>query len=395
MSPNLHLLDFIATEATHDDFYTMTELQNANLTYLIDELGKNCSLNKIDPLNESNVPVEAIKPSEVFSDSYFANNMVIDEKIMDEVLLGEPRKDLCQYKNWKPITVRSINYADMGVSGISAEIRHIAELIGATNDDTDAINDMFSQVVDNSNGKKDIYFVCDSASEVIKKFSKNEYFPANINMHVMISSATLADPATQMKEANYKLEPKQGNKYIHTYVVPINLEKCDKFGLLDFKITHQLKRDYTVKEIFEYTGQGNNNIPRRRVLDPSHEKTTKHALKSEIEGKSKILGLRIAQYKRMGDHQQIRFIRWLWNRQNFQKRQTLYHLNSVGEGVVPLSTLQSTLQSFTRPDHTNCFFVTGDYPAFEYAIFHRINAIIKTNSSSSAIPRGLLMVRFN
>ena len=72
---------------------------------------------------------------------------------------------------------------------------------------------------------------------------------------------------------------------------------------------------------------------------------------------------------------------------NFEKRQTLYNSNTGR--VIP-----TNLNSFVRPDPTNCFFVTGDYPAFEYAIFHRINAIIKTSASNGS-KRGMLMVRFN
>ena len=68
--------------------------------------------------------------------------------------------------------------------------------------------------------------------------------------------------------------------------------------------------------------------------------------------------------------------------------QTLYHSN-ISQIINP-----PNLNSFISPNPNNCYFVTGDYPAFEYAIFHRINAIIKTCASNGS-QRGLLMVRFN
>ena len=88
----------------------------------------------------------------------------------------------------------------------------------------------------------------------------------------------------------------------------------------------------------------------------------------------------------MGDHQQIRFVRWLWDKKNFNSSQELYHVNT--------NTTLTNLTSFNRPSPNNCFFVTGDWPAFEYAIFHRINAIIKTSASNGS-PRGILMVTFH
>lgn len=451
----LELLDFIATEATHDNFYNMTDLMDPNkggkdLKELIDELGKKCSLEETQtPTTTLNVPFNNAPtelPSDVFKTSYFANNKGISEHEMDEVLLGDTRKSLCSdqkyIKQWHTTQVPSIDFNTMKVSDQDADIQHFTD-ITAVPDDTTTINDMFSQVV-KVNGKKDIYFVCDSASELIGKFSTTPYFPDDINVHVMISSATLADPSSKITllQKHPRKKPKIGDKYIHTYDVPINLEKCDKFGLLDFDISHTLigtNPDYQVEEIFEYseTGQATptkpppppyssytlHPYPSRRSLNPANVQTSKKQIQCEIgkgflnhkkcnnkDGKpakapfnmDMIRGLRIAQYKRMGDHQQIRFIRWLWEG-NFMADQILYHLhpNSVQitktafqSAVVQNSVKNSILSSFRSPNPTNCFFVTGDYPAFEYAIFHRINAIIKT-SSSNCSKKGLLMVRFN
>jgi len=430
--PTLQLLDFIATEATHDSFYNMVDLIDQNkggidLKGLIDELGKKCSLKETKTPNTTlNVPFNNTPtklPSKVFKNSYFANNVGITEFKMDEVLLGEKRHVLCSiYKNtWHIIQVPSIDYFTMKVSKINAEIQHFTD-IACNFSDTIMINTMFSKVNRNSN-VRDIYFVCDSASELIGKFSKTRYFPNDINVHVMISSSTLADPSSRITQSSRhpKSKPQQGNKYIHTYNEPIDLKKCDKFGLLDFNITHRLhgpRPNYLVDETFEYSEKGlatgqkgavSEPYPSKRSLNPSNEATGKKVLQCEIgkgglnknqcgkiDGKpakqpfymDMIRGLRIAQYKRMGDHQQIRFIRWLWDRTNFVKSQTLYHSNN-GQEISP-----ANLNSFTSPNPTNCFFVTGDYPAFEYAIFHRINAIIKTSASNGS-KRGLLMVRFN
>ena len=433
----LELLDFIATEATHDSFYNMVDLIDQkkggyDLKELIDELGKKCSLKETTRINPTlNVPFNntppILPPSKVFKNSYFANNVGITEFKMDEVLLGEKRHVLCSKYNsrWHNIQVPSIDYETMKVSKINAEIQHFTG-IACKFSDTIMINTMFSKV--NRNPRKDIYFVCDSASELIGKFSKTPYFPHDINVHVMISSATLADPSsriTQFSRHNIS-NPIKGNKYIHTYDDSIDLKKCDKFGLLDFDITHSLygptKADYTVNETFEYSETGlptgqrgpGEPYPSKRTLNPSDVATGKKLVQCEIgkgilnhkncgkpDGKpakkpfymSMIRGLRIAQYKRMGDHQQIRFIRWLWDKPNFEKSQTLYHSNTGR--VIPTTTTNTTnLNSFVRPGPTNCFFVTGDYPAFEYAIFHRINAIIKTSASNGS-KRGMLMVRFN
>ena len=420
----LELLDFIATEATHDSFYNMVDLidkkkGNFDLKELIDELGKKCRLKetkakKITP----NVPSRNNTPSNVFKNSFFAKNIGISEFKMDEILLGKKRQLLCSsYKNkWSQIKVRSLDYNTMKVSDkTTAEIQHFPE-IACNRNDSIMINNMFSKV-----NVKDIYFVCDSASELIGKFSVTPYFPNNINVHVMISSSTLADPSSRItRKSRHTISvPKKANKYIHTYQVPINLKKCDKFGLLDFKITHNLKGnspDYHVEEIFEYSDTGsilkNKPIPLQRIFNPANIETAKKLIQCEIGkgktskaycGKSdgipakfpffmdKRRGLRIAQYKRMGDHQQIRFIRWLWDKKNFEKSQELYHSNSKNI-MHPNPNYLNSL--FNKPSPNNCYFVTGDYPAFEYAIFHRINAIIKT-SATNGTQKGILMVRFN
>jgi len=422
----LELLDFIATEATHDSFYNMTDLLdkrkgNYDLRELVDELGKYCVLKNTTQKNITpNVPYKSIPlsntPSKVFKNSYFAKNKGITEFEMDEVLLGEKRHLLClNNKNaWKQKNIRSLEYNTMKVSDKGARIRHFSE-IACNRNDTKLVNDMFSHV--KSRNTRDIYFVCDSASELIGKFSITPYFPTDINVHMMISSSTLADPSSRISRFTSKhanVAQKKGNKYIHTYQVPISLKKCDKFGLLDFSITHRLiaksqqhPTDYEVSEDFVYSKTGKTGrkdpIPQSITLSPAHKTTAKKKIQCLISGSSicninsakpakspfymdKRRGLRIAQYKRMGDHQQIRFVRWLWDKKNFNSSQELYHVNT--------NTTLTNLTSFNRPSPNNCFFVTGDWPAFEYAIFHRINAIIKTSASNGS-PRGILMVTFH
>lgn len=416
----LELLDFIATEATHDSFYNMTDLLdkrkgNYDLRELVDELGQYCVLKKTTQLKNKtpNVPYKTNIPSKVFKNSYFAKNKGITEFQMDEVLLGKKRHLLClTNKNaWNPINIRSLEYDTMKVSDKQASIRHFSE-IACNRNDTKLVNDMFYNVKAANKRDRDIYFVCDSASELIGKFSITPYFPANINVHMMISSSTLADPSSRISRftsKHAKYVPQNGNKYIHTYQDAISLKKCDKFGLLDFSITHALiagskgkLTDYKVSEDFKYSKTGQ-SIPQPITLSPAHKMTAKKKIQCVITGirtctinnakpaKSPFYmdmrrGLRIAQYKRMGDHQQIRFVRWLWDKKNFNSSQELYDANR--------RQVITNLTPFNRPTPNNCFFVTGDWPAFEYAIFHRINAIIKTSAPTGS-PRGILMVTFH
>ena len=417
----LELLDFIATEATHDNFYNMTDLIDPkkggiDLKNIIDQLANNCDLVTQQKNKTPNVPYKSIIPSNEFKNSFFSKNIGITEFEMDEVLLGKKRHLLClTHKKWDTIKVRSLDYFTMEVSDKDAEIKHFPQ-ISCNKKDTTMINDMFKNVKAKIN-KKDIYFVCDSASEVIGKFSITSHFPNDINIHMMISSSTLSDPSSRItRNSRHPISvPKKGNKYIHTYENEINLKICDKFGLLDFSINHSLTGigpDYSVSEIFEYSSKGssqpNHPIPLKRTLNPANLQTGKPALQCEIgtgrtiqsqcgkiyskPAKSPFYmdmrrGLRIAQYKRMGDHQQIRFVRWLWDKKNFMSKQELYDSKRQQK----MQTNQ--IKNFVPPSPKNTFFVTGDYPAFNYAVFHRINAIIKTASTNGS-SRGLLMVTF-
>ena len=151
--PKLELLDFLATEATHDKFYNMSDLLDKNkgkidLKGLVDELAKYCLLKetktkKIKP----NVPYTSNKPSNVFKNSYFAKNIGITEFEMDEVLLGKKRHLLClTNKNiWTSIKIRSLDYFTMKVSDKNAKIQHFSE-VSCNRNDSAMINNMFQNV---------------------------------------------------------------------------------------------------------------------------------------------------------------------------------------------------------------------------------------------------------
>ena len=301
---------------------------------------------------------------------------------------------------------------------------------------------------------KDIYIVCDSASEIIKYFLEDPTFPNNIRLHIMISSATIADPSspsTLGSSAVYIMENTNNiQKFVHIFKHPINFDINDPCNILSFVTTYQnygpngITLPTTPTDITQYANMlisktinwGNPtldaNHPIDNIYDPADSETSKLAIKHYINtGKrcvntplknsnctkkgpytttpkpsmNKICALRIAQVKRIGDHHQLAFCRWLISPNNFvsnaqlifsdvNPRYNVFTLRTFLDSraksqtgyfydyTPPPTPTPTQILDFEQPTKENTWFFTGDWAATCFASFLDINAILSTRASA-------------
>lgn len=114
--------------------------------------------------------------------------------------------------------------------------------------------------------------------------------------------------------------------------------------------------------------------------------------------------IRRSQQKRLGDHGAIRECKWIQLPNNYnaaasfhitlpdytaanaqQNRPWEWWIQNQGPGRPGLQDVRAEVQADAndpnaRPNPNNTFFLTGDYPAFNFAIFNRINSIKCVNT---------------
>jgi len=304
---------------------------------------------------------------------------------------------------------------------------------------------------------KDIYIVCDSASEIIKYFLEDQNFPTNIRLHIMISSVTIADPSspsTLGSSAVYVMEnPHNIQKFVHIFKHPINFHINDPCNILSFVTTYQnygpngITLPTTPTDITQYAnmliskriGWGNStldaNHPIENLYNPADSETSKLAIRHYINtgtrcvntplrnsnctkngpytttpkpSMNKICALRIAQVKRIGDHHQLAFCRWLISQNNFVSNAQLIFSNvnppynnvftsrifldsrakrQIGyfydyTPPTPPTPNPTQILDFEQPTKENTWFFTGDWAATCFASFLDINAILSTRASA-------------
>ena len=459
---NIDILDFIAMEANHDGFFKIDLLKFglkktieslANITYT--NTYYRCSFHSTD------------------QSKYYNKDHVIGENQMTIKMFGKPRDKLLTHyaiaSNQRPILIPTLSINT--TTNSHSTIGKASLLMKFNRKNTVDYNKIFTplqlqlliqplQPPPPPPRPKDIYIVCDSASEIIKYFLEDQTFPTNIRLHIMISSATIADPSSPSTLGSSTVYVMGNNynikKFVHIFKHPINFDIKDPCNILSFVTTYE---NYgpnsrtlpptatTPTDITQYAnmlisksiGWGNPtldaNHPIDNVYDPADSETSKLAIKHYINtgtrcvntplknsnctkkgpytttpkpSMNKICALRIAQVKRIGDHHQLAFCRWLISQNNFVSNAQLifsnvnppYNNNVFTSRIfldsrakrqigyfydytppTPPTPNPTQILDFEQPTKENTWFFTGDWAAICFASYLDINALLSTRAS--------------
>lgn len=390
-------LDFICCEMTHDHLALSTKLVQTNITRMINDLARGCQLRiASNPLESIVAPTrpagsDPFRPDTLYPHSYFARNQVVGEELMVDLMFNSTKKILLRELNFhtygftnRPnvMTINHVLPSAAAPAGTRDPVRGPVTMawFDATRDG-DVWANLFSGTdVNPGTTLREVYLVCDSASHLVGYYSQSPNVVANsLSIHVMFSSATFADPSPLITPTRGKnmIMPMNtvNNKYTHTYTDPIDMNRCNNIGMLPFNIRHTLVGT-NVNERISHPGLGNLHFANAR------EETSK---KNTLARMGPIINtgfMYAAQGKRMGDHQQINFVKWLYTNSNTAKTSTHTSMNpaTVNTAIIPSPNLNC--------NHTNTYFVTTDWPAFCFSVLQRINSIIITK------PKGYLVATF-
>jgi hypothetical protein len=387
MTQRLSYLDFLGCEVTHDKLLLQSYLTMNNMQTIINNVARGCDLNQGINTYDTNSVTTA--PSTLYPTSYFSSNMVVGENYMVELMFTRNKNNLIQYLTAVgPQMINTQQTNDTAgahartITGIPVSMAFWPYDHPGTPTDITTWTNIFAPVTD-SLGQKHVYFVCDSASHFIGRMSLTSSLPANTNIHCMFSSATYGDPSSLIRpdSANIiqPLSSASCNKYTHECNNPINSRACDKLTMLDMRIAHVMTpASKNVDETLHF------NTPALNIHFPNAaagtSKTQIKATMNTVHNASD--KFRIAQGKRLGDHNQIRFAKYLQNYAPGLPPNHTFTSTQVTPGPVVIPPLTCS--------PNNVFFVTQDWPAFCFAVFNKINSILVTVK-----PKGFLVAYVN
>ncbi len=399
MTQELSYLDFLGCEVTHDKLLLQSYLTMNNMQTIINNIARGCDLNQGINTYDTNSVTTA--PSSLYPNSYFSSNMVVGENYMVELMFNRNKNQLIQDLIVGPQTINTHQTNDTvgpharTITGIPVSMAFWPYDHPGSATDLNTWTNIFAPVtgaVVGAHTQKDIYFVCDSASHFIGRLSLTSSLPPHTNIHCMFSSATYGDPSSLIRpdSANIIQPLSSGscNKYTHECQNPINSHACDKLTMLDMTITHVMTpASKNIDETLHF------NTPVVDIHFPDAAAgTSKTAIKARMNAphNSPSDEFRIAQGKRLGDHNQIRFAKYL---QNYTPGlsgppPTPPNLTFVSTQVTAVVTPLPSVTLTCSPN--NVFFVTQDWPAFCFAVFNKINSILVTVK-----PKGFLVAYVN
>ena len=228
--------------------------------------------------------------------------------------------------------------------------------------------------------ERNIYLVIDTGDDLVKKLGgslNREANGINYNIHVIHSPLTLADSAkkTRPDSKNYTTNfyPRL-KQYSWLYNYPWEIASNNEVFMSKYKIINNLiKGGWRVNQ--EWYLPGNDNDPFFKTNNP-HVDNNKTVVSKEIRTQQSTaqqprarqnINLQM-QKKRSGDHLSILAAKELPRLLNaHSERFKQVKTNSVNHVLCG-----KDIEYYKR----NLFFVTGDWPAFAYAIYNRVNSII-------------------
>jgi len=246
----------------------------------------------------------------------------------------------------------------------------------------------------------------------------------------MHSSDTFGDPMTVVsnRSPSNQVEPHAAsntNHYIHTFKTDMSKTAGNSVTLINASITHELHiRDQELTTTAQTV-----RVEKRIVHDPpghthtydiayTDSRVQTSVTNSELAVAAENGGLRklwTAQGKRLGDHEQIIFAKWLargcGNFAHTKVDRSITRVWQEGAGVGSVADWPTTLDPaayhpggvwdeyntisqqdrdqvddplappyILNCDTENVFFVTGDWPCFCYSVYNRVNSILMINS---------------
>jgi len=377
-APDISYLDFLGCEVTHDKLMLKTFLIKGAPAFsaIIANMGNVCLLSQ-----EHGTPLLTKKAAAAYPNSYHANDDILQENEFVQRMFSETKYTLCTSTmapanfafHSKPVTKLDPHRT---ISTIPCNIIFYPRSTIAQRHT--AFQHMFT------GAGADSYFVCDSTSHFIGYLSTSTISPFPTRIHLMFSSATYADPSSIFHSLSKHAISKKPNiiKITHSYLTAFSMPECDSMSMLDITVDH-VQTNIKVDETIRYPARYNANPPTLTILD-AKKNTSKAQVRIKMKNKNKAQQFYIAQSKRLGDHHQIKFAKWLIHNGHaaLTSTQRISQRSPVNTPSFPLP--HGTID----PDVNNVFFVTHDWPAFCFSVFNNINSIMLTDS-----PKGFLIVR--
>lgn len=294
-------------------------------------------------------------------------------------------------------------------------------------------------VIDKSGNKtKNLFFVSDCCSDLIRILSDTPYplgkmsptTPPQLNMHILLSTHTLGDPQPKndhttknfiwplmSKKSPYATHSGQTNaskKIIRytEYATGLNhIQACNPQLIINASI--EMKLDGKDKNLVNQKWKPGANV--KSVVIPflaadvtdSNKKHRKKALQSTHIGKKYGTGVKEyithAQKKRVGDHGQIAFTkRFPYEIKNhigdFSTLYTDLPNNKQNSSSTQLDNYTNNLVTTNLTEkqiRQGTYFLTGDWPAFCYAVYNKVNCIIHLRNLKPAGRSEIFVADFN
>jgi hypothetical protein len=239
---------------------------------------------------------------------------------------------------------------------------------------------LFDDIQLDINNDRNIYLVIDTGDDLVKKLGQSlqgqQEF--NYNIHVIHSLVTLADSAkkTRPDSKNYTKLYDHLNQYSWLYNVnpstieynnPVfmsNYQITNNFnpGSFDWKIrqTWVLPQNNIIYQTYNAHVDNNKTVVTKEIYDQQQRR------EQDIDYRTINLAF---QKKRSGDHLQILAAKDLPD----------LLANNIGDFIGVRKNTQTEHRLVGKDENyyrRNLFFVTGDWPAFSYAIYNQINSVI-------------------
>lgn len=383
-------LDFIPIECSHDKLIIMSQLKSYSLPQIMNPLFKGYNFDTID-ISSGLCQKDDQKPSVLYkaTNQFCTHNpgqIILDEFGIVRLMFLQnnktykvkgnyaPRKHLTELlKNHAPsklipMSVLTRNEVSVPKNTVkkytNPKIRYYVTqptniFMGYFPKKQKNKDIMLKNMIPNSN---DAYFVCDSAIKLIRDLSIAKNI-SKYNIHCMFSSATFGDPSSLQYSGSKNLLMRTASctKYTHTYNIPMNKEKGDPISLLPQPVTHKIIKGTTVSK----TIKGNPAMTFKNARVETTIKKIKTKIKSTTDPKVKLW---YSQAKRLGDHEQVAFAKWLMDNANLPDKESTIIKSSQPKKVTSKIKLDC--------NKNNVFLVTQDWPCFCYAVYNQINSII-------------------
>lgn len=246
----------------------------------------------------------------------------------------------------------------------------------------------------------DIFFVIDTGDNLVKAL-KSMIPEENYRIHIIHSVFTLGDSArkTLPNSTSYNCHNSRVQLYSWLFSRYPEINPNDQTFMTSYKIQCSIlsQPGFKVYQRWEIDVEGEDGTSRTNVKHETWDSKVDHNntnVKQEISSRSEYdqANHLSIQKKRSGDHFQIwfakRFPRYMSARENMD-------LQYSSHAVPPdfLNSLQEGKSTQYFRDRT--YFLTGDWPAFSYSLYNKINTIIFAKHPREQGQTGFLSVSFD